>query len=288
MKFAYSTNAFSGFTLPEAITAISALGYGGVEIMADRPHAWPPDLSSREIREIRDVLARRALAVSNLNAFTLHAVGDTWNPSWIDPDPRRREIRIDHTRRCLELAEALGAPHLSTEPGGPLPPGMRREEGLRLFREGLAAVEGEARRRGVKILIEPEPGLLIETGEEFAAFFAPLDPEVFGLNLDVGHFFCVGEDPAEACRRFAAAASHVHLEDIAASREHRHLIPGTGALPLASVLDALEAEGYRGFATVELYTCHDDPLAAGAAALAHLRGLRLASETEGRHARSGG
>lgn len=288
MKFAYSSNAFTSYTVEEAITAVAALGYEGIEIMADRPHAWPYDLNPADVRRIRDALARHRLHISNLNAFTMHAAGDTWNPSWIDPDPRRRALRIAHTRQCLALAEALEVPHISTEPGGPLPPGMTREEGLRLFREGLRSVENEARSRGVSILIEPEPGLLIETGDEFELFFAGLDEEVFGLNLDVGHLFCVGEDPAAACRRFAGTFSHVHLEDIPSTREHRHLVPGEGALPLSPVLYALNAEGYAGFVTVELYTCCKDPLAAGAAALGHLRTLmttdaRRYRERYGRH-----
>jgi len=63
----------------------------------------------------------------------------------------------------------------------------------------------------------------------------------------------VGVDPAAAARRLAPHIRHVHLEDIAASREHRHLVPGRGTVPLKSVLDALADVGYTGWITVELY-----------------------------------
>ena len=43
MKFAYSTNAFKQYTLEEAIRLIKEVGCDGVEIMADRPHLYPPD-----------------------------------------------------------------------------------------------------------------------------------------------------------------------------------------------------------------------------------------------------
>ena len=97
--------------------------------------------------------------------------------------------------RCIDLAKKLGAPRISTEPGGPLE-GISREEGISYFLAGLNAVEKRARDKGIKILIEPEPGLLIENSSQFLEIYKNLDPAVFGLNFDIGHFFCVGEDPS--------------------------------------------------------------------------------------------
>ena len=57
----------------------------------------------------------------------MHAVNDPrqkyWHPSWIEPDPHYRQVRIDHTKRALTLAKELGAPCITTEPGGPVEPG---------------------------------------------------------------------------------------------------------------------------------------------------------------------
>jgi fructoselysine 3-epimerase len=131
---------------------------------------------------------------------------------------------------------------------------MQREEGLRYFKEGLMAVAEHARQQGVRILIEPEPGLLIENSRQFTDFFEELDPAVFGLNCDLGHFFCVGEDPALVVQQLHPVIQHFHLEDISASREHYHLIPGDGAIDLSRVLQAISRVGYEGFVTVELYT----------------------------------
>ena len=46
MKLGYSTNAFVKYPLFDAIDLIAKLGFGGVEIMADRPHL-SPGLGSR-------------------------------------------------------------------------------------------------------------------------------------------------------------------------------------------------------------------------------------------------
>ena len=41
LRLAFSTNAFKRNTLEEAIDAIGQVGYEGVELMADLPHAYP-------------------------------------------------------------------------------------------------------------------------------------------------------------------------------------------------------------------------------------------------------
>jgi sugar phosphate isomerase/epimerase len=253
MKFAFSSNAFLRYDLLETIRIISSIGYEGIEIMADVPHAFPLHLTDSYIRMIRKAVEDNGLEISNLNAFMHHADGDTYHPSWIEKDRDLRVKRVDYTLRCIDLADMLGVRNISTEPGGPLEE-MSREEGLKLFKDGLFAVEDKAREKGVRVLIEPEPGLLIENSGEFLDFFDGLDPEVFGLNFDIGHFFCVNEDPAELVEIMKDYAHHFHLEDIAPSREHHHLMLGHGAIELPKVLDTIQDSGFGGFVTVELYT----------------------------------
>jgi sugar phosphate isomerase/epimerase len=270
LQFAFSSNGFRKYSLVDTIAILADLGYEGIEIMADLPHAYPPDLTDRDIRAIRKALERHCLQVSNINAFMLHAVGDTWHPSWIEKDPALRAKRVDHTLRCIDLAKKLGARTISTEPGGPLD-GMDFEEGSRLFLQGLQAVEDKARKAGVMVLIEPEPELLIENSRQFRTFFQKLDPEVFGLNFDVGHFYCVGEDPIDLIWEFKDITHHFHLEDIAPSRVHHHLMLGEGAIDLAAVLKTIYASGYGGLVTVELYPYENRPVNAARSALLYLQ-----------------
>jgi sugar phosphate isomerase/epimerase len=181
------------------------------------------------------------------------AQGDTWHPSWIEPDAALRARRLEHTLACVRLARDLGAPGISLEPGGPLPAGMSRSEAMELYRQGLRAVLPLAAECGVDLLVEPEPHLLIERPEEFEELLEGLSHPRLALNFDIGHFYCVGVDPAAAVRHLARHIRHVHLEDIAPSREHKHLVPGRGAVDLRAALDALADVGYDGWITVELY-----------------------------------
>lgn len=252
MKFAFSSNAFIRHSLAETIGILGRIGYDGIEIQADVPHAYPLHFTQKDIEETKRLLEENDLAISNVNAFMHHADGDTYHPSWIESEPSERARRIDYTLACIDLAHRLGAPHISTEPGGPLD-GISREQGLYWFHEGLKAVEHRAREQGIRVLIEPEPGLLIEKSSEFLELYRDLDPGVFGLNFDIGHFFCVGEDPLSLVGELKDCAGHFHLEDIASSREHHHLMLGMGAMDIPGVLAAIEATGFAGFVTVELY-----------------------------------
>ena len=94
-----------------------------------------------------------------------------------------------------------------------------------------------------------------------------LDSPALGLNFDIGHFYCVGDDPAATVPRLAKYTRHYHLEDIAATRVHHHLVPGEGAIDFAATLRAIRATGYDGWITVELYPYVDDPDAAARTAL---------------------
>ncbi len=273
MNFAFSSNAFLRFNLLETIKIVSRLGYEGIEIMADVPHAFPLHLTDEDITAIRKALADNGLSISNINAFMHNADGDTYHPSWIENDRALREKRIDYTLRCIDLAEKLGARNISTEPGGPLD-GISREEGIRLYMEGLMAVECTAREKGIKILIEPEPGLLVENSVQFLDLVEDLDPAVFGVNFDIGHFYCVNENPSQLIHSMKDYIHHFHLEDIAATRVHHHLMLGHGAIDLSAVLNTIEDIGYNGFVTVELYTYEHAPKDAALGAIQYLEKWR--------------
>jgi sugar phosphate isomerase/epimerase len=260
---AFSTNAYLNYSFAEAASRLAKIGYRGVEIMADVPHAWPAYLLPEQKRAIHDALAANNLAISNINAFMMHAVSDErqlyWHPSWIEPDPHYRGVRVNHTRRALTLAKELGAKCITTEPGGPVAPGQSWSAALKLFVETIKPVAEHAEKEGVLLLVEPEPGLLIETAEQFEEFMRHIDSPAVGLNFDIGHFYCVKDEPAPTVERLAKYIRHVHLEDIAATRVHHHLIPGEGAIDFASTLKALHKIGYAGWITIELYPYVDDP-----------------------------
>lgn len=269
MKLGYSTNAFVNMSLFEAVDKIAELGFGGVEIMGDRPHLYPPDWTILELQRLKEKIIDKGLHITNINSFTLFAVGDTYLPSWIEPEKERREIRIQHTLQSLRLAASLGCANISVPPGGPLD-GMDACQATKLFHQGLDCVIPLAEKLGVKVLIEPEPDLLMENTRQFKDFIVDVRSPAVGINFDIGHFFCAGEDPSISFRALLPWIGHVHIEDIATDRRHHHLIPGLGAIHFEQVLSTIRETRYQGDISLELYTYAEKPMEAGRESLDHL------------------
>jgi sugar phosphate isomerase/epimerase len=275
MQLAFSSNAYLRFSIAETIERIVALGYTGIELLADVPHAWPAGLLNEQKQSIRNALAKHKLTISNINAFMMNAIADPrqpyWHPSWIEPDSHYRAIRREHTKRALQLAHDIGAPHITTEPGGPLAEGQSWHSAAAIFYDELMPCIEIAERLNVPLLIEPEPGLLIEKFDQYLEFVSRIDSPMIGLNFDIGHAYCVGEDPQNWVAKMAPHTRHYHFEDIADTRVHQHLVPGRGAIDFRATLAAIQKTGYSGWLTVELYPYIDDPDAAAREARDYLQ-----------------
>ena len=271
MKLAFSTNAYRKYTIEESIKSISKAGYSVLELMCDEPHAFPP-LSMEKIKSIQKTLKDENMEISNLNGFMLCAIQDFHHPSWIEKDKEQRQMRIEHTKNCIKLAKQLGVSTVSTEPGGPKT-GLSTKQELELFEKGIKQVLEVAEDNKVKLLIEPEPDLLIENSSQFLNFFSRFDTKFLGLNFDIGHFFCVGENPSMLIKDLREYIDHIHLEDISVSRIHQHLIPGKGVIDFKSIFDSIKEINYDGYVTIELYPYQANPDLAAKNALEFLKPL---------------
>ncbi|WP_254523908.1 sugar phosphate isomerase/epimerase family protein [Natrinema caseinilyticum] len=270
MRFGFSTNAFREYPLADAIEAIADAGYDGVELLFDEPHLYPPAATDAERAGVEDALERNEIGVSNGNAFMLTAIEDFHHPSYIEPDESYRRERIDYTLAALETAAALDLPYISIEPGGPIPERKSREWAIETFVDALETVLAKAEQVDVDLLVEPEPDLLIETADEFLELVERVDSERVRCNFDAGHFYCVGENPAELVEPLWEYTSHYHLEDIPADRTHEHTQLGDGAMDVDAFLGELETRGYDGFVTVELYPYEETPIETAREAMAFL------------------
>ena len=161
-SLAFSTNAFKKNTLEEAIDSIAGAGYGAIELMADLHHAYPATFDDGRRRDVAKRLGDLGLVVSNINAFTHFVDGDTYHPTWIESDPKLLAKRIDHTRRCLDLAHEFGAATVSIQPGGPLQTsGMLSENAYEQFAYGIDQCLATAVAAGVILAIAGIAGSIV-------------------------------------------------------------------------------------------------------------------------------
>jgi sugar phosphate isomerase/epimerase len=279
MKLAFSTNAYTNYSLPEAIRRIAGHGYEGVELLGDTPHAYFPTFTTEDTTAVQDALDETGIAVSNVNANTATGYYDDappsafFEPSVINPDPDLREWRVDYTKRAVDLAEAVDAPAVCLASGRPLP-GTLPDEAYDHLLGSLHDILDYAEPRGVDVGIEYEPELLVECTDDVLALLDDVGRDGLGINLDVGHAAVYGEDLRETIERSAGHITGVHLEDIAGGirGKHYHLIPGEGDLDFEVVFDTLAEVGYDGFVTLELYTYPDAPDDAAERAMRALEG----------------
>jgi len=270
ITLAFSTNAYTRFSLADACDRIVAAGYRAVEVLADVPHAYPPTYDAHRAARLNERLAAlgaRAVAVNANTAMGYWTpVPDTltFEPSLVSTDEVHREARVGLIGQALALANRLAAPVVTITTGRP-PKGDDPAALWDRLLEGLDACLLLADRAGVDLAIEPEPGQFIETSPDLKRLLETLDHPRLGANLDIGHAACAGEDPAESVRLLGPRLRHLHLEDIK-GREHYHLIPGLGDVDFHAVRAALHDVGYNRAAAVELYTYTAEPDRAAAEA----------------------
>lgn len=274
MKLSFSTNAFVRRSVIEAVESIAAIGYQGVELLADTPHLYADSISDAELKEFVSVLGRTGLEVANINANT--AVGyygrEFWEPlfepSIANPDAELRRWRINYSKKCIDMAHMLNARCVSLT-SGKLVPGTSPEKSRSHLVGSLEDLVTYAEKKGILIGIEYEPGLIVECCEELAELLDRIDSQYLGANLDLGHSHVLKEDPRTVLRVLGKRVFHVHIEDIRA-RKHYHLIPGSGDMDFPGLFAGLQSIGYTGFVTVELYTYPQEPETAAQQAFRHL------------------
>ena len=199
MKLAFSTNAFTRYTLAEAIECIGRLGYAGVEILADKPHWYPDHLMLGMRSGWRGCWRKRAeLAVSNVNAnCTFGYWKDAppepfFEPSLISPDAKLRADRIRMIQNTLKFASMIGAKNISITSGKSLPT-MPPDLAMKQLRESLGPVLELAEKLKIRVGIECEPLLFIEWAQELRDLIDRMGSRMLGANLDIGHSVVMGE-----------------------------------------------------------------------------------------------
>jgi len=275
MKLAFSTNAYTRFTLDEAIRGIHRAGFDGVEILADVPHAYPDAMNEALVQAVRKALDETGLAVSSINCNCSFGYWEDappepyFEPSLISPNAKHRADRTRMILRTLEFAKQIGAKNISITSGRCLP-GMPPDQAAKQFAESIKPILDTAAALQVGVGIECEPGLLIEYVAELCEWIDRIGSPMLGANLDIGHSQVIGESVPQVVRMLRGRIWNMHVEDIP-GRKHYHMIPGAGTMDWTGLRDALNEIHYDRFLTVELYTHTAAPQDAAEKSAAFLR-----------------
>ena len=273
MKTGFSTNAFTKFSLLETIEIISDVGYEGLEIVADTPHAFLP-LSNEKLKQIRSSLENRKLLVSNINANTVlgwnleNGNDEKFEPSLSNKNETLRKWRVGYTKKAIEVAAELSAPSVCITSG--IKNTEIFENEMTQINKSLSEILEFAEKNSILICMEYEPGLLIEKSQD--VFEVSKNFKNLGLNLDTCHVEVSNEDFSKVIHKFKDKIFHTHISDCKNSI-HYHLIPGYGEIDFVKIYSNLKEINYDGFLTAELYTYAEKPREAASESFIFLNNL---------------
>jgi inosose dehydratase len=165
-------------------------------------------------------------------------------------------------------------------------------DGWQQLLRNLDRVARRAAEHGIRAVLHPHVGTMVETGEDVQRV---LDGSDIALCLDTGHLLIGGTDPAVLAGQAPERIAHTHFKDVdlgyarkvregrltytGAVREGMYRPLGTGDVDVAAIVEHLRGNGYDGWYTLEQDTilsgppAGDGPIADVRTSVSHLRSL---------------
>lgn len=253
MRLGYNTNGLTGHRWPQALEQMYEIGYRSVAITIDHHCLDPysPNLPL-EIDRMRQMLAQYdMISCIETGARFLLDPRHKHEPTLVSPLPEQRAIRIDFLKRCIDIARDLRSDAVSFW-AGIVRDDASRDEVFGRLASGLREVIDYANKQDVKLAFEPEPGMFIQTFDDFRELLSHVDGPSFGLCVDIGHVHCLEPEPiADYLTEWRDRIYTIHIEDMNRG-VHDHLRFGEGTIDFPPVLKALRDLDYRGGVNVEL------------------------------------
>jgi sugar phosphate isomerase/epimerase len=250
LSFGYNTNGFAHHKLDEALEIIADCGYRGVALTLDNHHCNPFTAEPADLARLSQLLDKLHLrVVIETGARYLLNPQRKHYPTLVSIEGR--QIRLEFLRRAVDIAHELHAECMSFWSGTP-EPGIPEHQAWDWLVTGCLQLSEHAKRRGVQLAFEPEPGMLVDDMAKFEVLKKHITSARFGLTLDVGHVFCTETAPfRQVYGKFANLIRNIHIEDIR-ERKHEHLMFGEGELDFTAILRVLSDNKYNGLINVEL------------------------------------
>lgn len=243
IQLSYSTFGLTNLDFLDAIDAVDRAGYEGIEISFHREQFNPFNIDDAYLAEVKKRLdARRVKPACVATASHFFDPHRPHEPSLMALEKAGRKRRIDLVKRGIHVARQLGVnlvtfgsgfvrddhvAHPEVDPGELLVDSIH--ECLREIRDD----------EDMTLLIEPEPGMYIETMAQGLDLLRKVDSEKFKLHIDICHAYCSEANYVEALAQAASQARYLHISDaregynLKIVQDHPALAPDLG---FASVL----------------------------------------------------
>ena len=217
--------------LTVSLRRAAALGFRYVDLHGVF-HAGPAHLTPAERLAVRDEMAALGLEPRN---YVLHAPYNLASAS-----PAKLERCYQYLKEGIDLAVLWGVKQLMLN-AGQWAYGVSREAAWAQAVRFLQRVCDYALPRGVYIAQEAEPYVwfLVNDITSTLRMMADVDRPNLTTLIDLGHMALAREGPADLARLWGSII-HAHFSDHEPLR-HTNQVIGTGCVPIADYLQALQA-----------------------------------------------
>ena len=217
IKLSYSTFGLTNLDFLQAIDEVDRAGYPGIEISFHRDQFNAFDIDDDYLATVKKRLdagnVKPACVATASHFFTPSRPHE---PSLMSPDLAGRKRRIGLVRRGIHVARKLGV-SLVTFGSGFIrdehvsnPSVNARELLVDSIRQCIAEIRDD---EDMTLLIEPEPGMFIETMEQGISLIKEINSPRFQLHVDICHAYCSEKNYVAALAEVVPYTRYLHISD---------------------------------------------------------------------------
>lgn len=217
INLSYSTFGLTNLNFLDAIDVVDKAGYAGIELSFHRDQFNPFEITDESLETIRKhletVRVKPACVATASHFFTPSRPHE---PSLMSPDLAGRKRRISLVNRGIHVARKLGV-SLVTFGSGFIrdehitnPSANPRELLVDSIQQCLLEIRGD---EDITLLIEPEPGMFIETMEQGVSLINEVNSPRFKLHVDICHAYSSEQNYVAALAQAASYTRYLHISD---------------------------------------------------------------------------
>ncbi len=233
----------------QVFTQAADLGLAGIELGVYEPSV---ELAPSRLAHLTRIVEQTGVPVS---ALLLSLPQGRWPDGALSGDGDRL---VTSVAACAAVGRELGLDVLGVWPGAD-PAGA---DVVPALQRCVDAADG------LRLAVEYKPATAVATAGEALALCAQVPG--LGVLLDTGHAYAAGEDPAEVVDRLGDLLLHCHLGDAPVGGDDDDL-PCGRIHDFTSFVDALDASGFAGSASFDLYGAVSSGRISGAEAVRESR-----------------
>ena len=216
-KLSYSTFGLTQLSFLDAIDAVDKAGYPGIEVSFHRDQFNPFEITDETLAAIkRKFETTRVKPACVATASHFFTPSRPHEPSLMCIEAAGRKRRINLVKRGIHVARKLGVDLVTFGSGfirddHVANPSIDPNELLvDSIHQCLKEIHSD---EDITLLIEPEPGMFIETLDQGIRLVNEVDSPKFKLHLDLCHNYCCETDYIGALSLAAQYARYLHVSD---------------------------------------------------------------------------